>query len=72
MSIRPPWKELLENSAAEINCAKKSKLHTMIAVIDAENQSSVEFHMKKFGFKTVGLSKNPVINLIVGCTLSCN
>jgi RimJ/RimL family protein N-acetyltransferase len=40
----------------------------MIAVIDAENQSSIEFH-EKFGFKTVGIIKNPVINLIVGCTL---
>ena len=36
--------------------AKEQKLHTMIAVIDAENQSSVEFH-EKFGFKTVGLIK---------------
>jgi phosphinothricin acetyltransferase len=36
--------------------AKKQKLHTMIAVIDAENQSSVEFH-EKFGFKTVGIVK---------------
>ena len=36
--------------------AKKQKLHTMIAVIDSENQSSVEFH-EKFGFKTVGIIK---------------
>jgi L-amino acid N-acyltransferase YncA len=36
--------------------ARKQKLHTMIAVIDSENQSSVEFH-KKFGFKTVGIIK---------------
>jgi phosphinothricin acetyltransferase len=36
--------------------AKKQKLHTMIAVIDAENQSSVEFH-KQFGFETVGIIK---------------
>ena len=36
--------------------AKNQKLHTMIAVIDAENQSSVEFH-KKFGFETVGVIK---------------
>lgn len=36
--------------------ARKQKLHTMIAVIDAENQSSVEFH-EKFGFKTVGIIK---------------
>jgi phosphinothricin acetyltransferase len=36
--------------------AKKQKLHTMIAVIDAENQGSVEFH-EKFGFKTVGIIK---------------
>ncbi|HQE33999.1 MAG TPA: N-acetyltransferase family protein [Flavobacterium alvei] len=39
-----------------ISLAKKQKLHTMIAVIDAENQSSVEFH-EKFGFKTVGIIK---------------
>lgn len=36
--------------------ARKQKLHTMIAVIDAENQSSVAFH-EKFGFKTVGIIK---------------
>ena len=40
-----------------IDLAKKQKLHTMIAVIDAENQSSVEFH-EKFGFKTVGIVKD--------------
>lgn len=39
-----------------IELAKKQKLHTMIAVIDAENQSSVEFH-KQFGFETVGVIK---------------
>jgi L-amino acid N-acyltransferase YncA len=39
-----------------IRLAKNQKLHTMIAVIDAENQSSVEFH-EKFGFKTVGIIK---------------
>ncbi len=39
-----------------IEHAKKQKLHTMIAVIDAENQSSVEFH-EKFGFETVGVIK---------------
>ena len=39
-----------------IKLAKKQKLHTMIAVIDAENQNSVEFH-KQFGFETVGLIK---------------
>jgi L-amino acid N-acyltransferase YncA len=39
-----------------IQLAKGQKLHTMIAVIDAENQSSVEFH-EKFGFKTVGIIK---------------
>ena len=37
-----------------IALAKEQKLHTMIAVIDAENQSSVEFH-EKFGFETVGV-----------------
>lgn len=39
-----------------IQLAKNQNLHTMIAVIDAENQSSVEFH-EKFGFKTVGIIK---------------
>ena len=39
-----------------IELAKKQKLHTMIAVIDSENQNSVEFH-KQFGFETVGIMK---------------
>jgi L-amino acid N-acyltransferase len=39
-----------------ITIAQKQKLHTMIAVIDSENQSSVEFH-EKFGFSTVGIIK---------------
>jgi len=39
-----------------IDLARKQKLHTMIAVIDAENQNSVQFH-EKFGFKTVGIIK---------------
>ena len=39
-----------------IDLAKKQKLHTMIAVIDAENQGSVAFH-EKFGFQTVGILK---------------
>lgn len=42
--------------AALIQIAKKQKRHTMIAVIDAENQNSVEFH-KQFGFETVGIIK---------------
>lgn len=39
-----------------ITLARKQKRHTMIAVIDAENQGSVAFH-EKFGFKTVGIIK---------------
>ena len=39
-----------------ITLARKQNLHTMIAVIDSENQGSVEFH-EKFGFKTVGIIK---------------
>jgi phosphinothricin acetyltransferase len=39
-----------------IDLAKKQKLHTMIAVIDFENQSSVAFH-EQFGFTTVGIIK---------------
>jgi phosphinothricin acetyltransferase len=44
---------IMENLIA---LAKKQKRHTMIAVIDSENQSSVEFH-EKFGFKTVAVIK---------------
>jgi L-amino acid N-acyltransferase YncA len=39
-----------------IKIAKNQKLHTMIGVIDAENQGSVKFH-EKYGFKTVGIIK---------------
>ncbi len=39
-----------------IALAKDQKLHTMIAVIDSENQSSVKFH-EQFGFTTVGIIK---------------
>ena len=39
-----------------IRLAKEQKLHTIIAVIDEENQSSIEFH-EKFGFKIVGVIK---------------
>lgn len=39
-----------------IALAKEQKLHTMVGVIDSENQSSVEFH-EKFGFETVGIIK---------------
>ena len=46
-------KSILENL---IVLAKAQKLHTMIGVIDAENQSSIEFH-KKFGFEIAGTIK---------------
>ena len=46
-------KSILENL---ILLAKAQKLHTMIGVIDAENQSSIEFH-KKFGFEIAGTIK---------------
>ena len=46
-------KEIMQNL---IDLAQKQKLHTMIDVIDYENQSSVEFH-EKFGFKTTGILK---------------
>jgi len=36
--------------------AKQQGLHTMIGVIDAENQGSIDFH-EKFGFKTAGIIK---------------
>ena len=39
-----------------IQLAKKQGLHTMIGVIDAENQKSIDFH-HRFGFKTVGVIK---------------
>jgi len=40
-----------------IHLAKTQNLHTMIGVIDAENQSSIDFH-KKFGFEIVGTIKD--------------
>ena len=39
-----------------IRLAKEQKLHTMIGVIDAENESSIAFH-EQFGFTTVGIIK---------------
>ncbi|MBC7524110.1 MAG: N-acetyltransferase [Flavobacterium sp.] len=36
-----------------ISRAKTQNLHTMIGVIDSENQGSIDFH-KKFGFEIVG------------------
>ena len=36
--------------------AKAQKLHTMIGVIDSENQNSIAFHVQ-FGFKIVGVIK---------------
>lgn len=43
-------KVLLQNLIA---LAKAQKLHTMVAVIDSENQSSIHFH-QQFGFEIVG------------------
>jgi phosphinothricin acetyltransferase len=37
-----------------IQLAKQQGLHTMIGVIDSENQTSIDFH-HQFGFKTVGI-----------------
>lgn len=39
-----------------IQLAKQQGLHTMIGVIDSENQKSIDFH-HQFGFKTVGIIK---------------
>ena len=39
-----------------IRLAKQQKLHTMIGVIDAENENSIRFH-EQFGFKTAGIVK---------------
>lgn len=39
-----------------IDLAKEQKLHTMVAVIDSENESSVRFH-EQFGFEIVGTIK---------------
>jgi L-amino acid N-acyltransferase YncA len=47
-------KLILENL---IHLAKAQNLHTMIGVIDAENQSSIAFH-KKFGFEIAGTIKD--------------
>jgi phosphinothricin acetyltransferase len=43
---------------------QKQGYHTMIGVIDVENEGSIAFHTKKYGFvvKQV-LLENPVINL---------
>lgn len=46
-------KLLLQNL---IDLAKNQKLHTMIAVIDSENQGSIDFH-EQFGFEVVGIIK---------------
>lgn len=43
-------KVVLQNLIA---LAKGQKLHTMVAVIDSENQSSISFH-EQFGFEVVG------------------
>lgn len=40
-----------------LDLAKDQKLHTMIGVIDSENQSSIDFH-EKFGFEIVGTIKD--------------
>lgn len=47
-------KILIENL---IELAKAQKLHTMIGVIDSENQNSIDFH-QKFGFEIVGTIKD--------------
>ena len=39
-----------------IELAKKQKLHTIIGVIDSENESSIAFH-EKFGFEKAGFIK---------------
>lgn len=39
-----------------IELAKKQKLHTMIGVIDSENESSIAFH-EKFSFEKAGFIK---------------
>ena len=39
-----------------IELATNQKLHTMIGVIDSENESSIKFH-EQFGFETVGFIK---------------
>lgn len=39
-----------------ISLAKEQNLHTMIGVIDAENESSIAFH-EQFNFTTVGVIK---------------
>lgn len=36
-----------------IDLAKQQKLHTMVAVIDSENEGSIRFH-EQFGFEIVG------------------
>ena len=40
-----------------ISIAKKQKMRTMIAVIDSENQGSINFH-EQFGFEIIGTIKD--------------
>ena len=40
-----------------LDLAKAQNLHTMIGVIDSENQGSIDFH-EKFGFEIVGKIKD--------------
>ncbi len=47
--------KMIMNSLLDL--ASVQKLHTMIGVIDSENQSSIDFH-KKFGFEIVGTIKD--------------
>jgi phosphinothricin acetyltransferase len=46
----------LENTTSGINSLAKKGLHTMIGVIDAENQSSITFHENLI--ETVGTIKS--------------
>ena len=39
-----------------IALAREQKMHTMIGVIDSENQESIKFH-EKFGYKSIGIVK---------------
>jgi len=45
-----------EEPVGPIDEAEAQKLHTMIAVIDAENQDSIVFH-ERLGFQTIGVIK---------------
>ncbi len=52
-----------------IKIAKFQNIHTMIAVIDTQNQKSIKFH-EKHNFKSIGIIKEVAFKF--ECWLDCN